>query len=284
MDIFAFIIAVFAGSGAAIFAWLFFNSIAERIIDTKTSATENVHNHFTQMFVFVDAKRFVNIYLILLLVVPLIAWALSGLPVVAVISLVILFISPKFFLDFLASRRLRTFEKQLPDALVMLANSLKVGTSFASSVENLVKEAPEPINQEFGLYVKEIKLGVDFETALNHLEARVPLEDFTLCISAIRISREVGGNLAETLESLAGTLRQKLTMEGKIDSLTAQGKLQGIVMSSLPLMLIIMLMRLEPAAMGMLFTTKMGWSVLAMVIAMQVLGFLAIKKITTINV
>jgi tight adherence protein B len=94
----------------------------------------------------------------------------------------------------------------------------------------------------------------------------------------------VGGNLAETLEILADTLRRKLTMEGKIDSLTAQGKLQGIVMSSLPVLLIIVLMRIEPAAMGMLFTTRIGWAVLALVSAMQVLGFLAIRKITSINV
>lgn len=284
MDIFALIIALLAGGAAAIFAWLFFSRIAEHVIDTKDSATETVSMQFTRMFVFIDAKRFVNIYMIMLFVVPALVWALSGHLLLAFISLLILFIFPKFYLDFLIKKRLKAFEKQLPDALVMLANSLKVGASFATAVENLVKEAPEPINQEFGLYVKEMKLGVDFETALNHLEARVPLEDFSLCISAIRISREVGGNLAGTLESLAETLRRKLSMEGKIDSLTAQGKLQGIVMSSLPILLIVVLMRIEPAAMGMLFTTQMGWAVLAMVVAMQALGFLAIRKITTIDV
>lgn len=284
MDIFPLLIAVFAGSAAAIFAWLFFTNIANRVIDTKASAAESVSMQFTRMFVFIDAKRFVNIYLAFLLIVPILVWVLSDEPLLAVLSLVVLFVFPKLYLDFLLKRRLKAFEKQLPDALIMLANSLKVGASFATAVENLVEEAPEPINQEFGLYVKEIKLGVDFETALNHLEARVPLEDFSLCISAIRISREVGGNLAGTLESLADTLRRKLSMEGKIDSLTAQGKLQGIVMSSLPILLIVVLMRIEPAAMSKLFTTQMGWAVLAMVAAMQILGFLAIRKITTIDV
>ena len=284
MDIFALLIALLAGGAAAIFAWLFFTSIADQVIDTKASAAESVSMQFTRMFVFVDAKRFVNIYLVLLVIVPILIWVLSGEPIVAFLSLLLFFIFPKIYLDFLLKKRLRDFEKQLPDALIMLSNSLKVGASFATAVENLVQEAPEPINQEFGLYVKEIKLGVDFETALNHLEARVPIEDFSLCISAIRISREVGGNLAGTLESLADTLRQKLSMEGKIDSLTAQGKLQGIVMSSLPILLVVVLMRIEPAAMGMLFTTQMGWAVLAMVAAMQILGFLAIRKITTIDV
>ncbi len=284
MELFPILIAVFAGSAAAIFAWLFFSNLADRVIDTKASAAESVSMQFTRMFVFVDAKRFVNIYLVLLLVIPALVWVLSGHITWAILALVLLLVFPKFYLDFLLRKRLKAFEKQLPDVLVMLANSLKAGASFATAVENLVQEAPEPVNQEFGLYVKEIKLGVDFDTALNHLETRVPLEDFSLCISAIRISREVGGNLAGTLEALADTLRRKLSMEGKIDSLTAQGKLQGIVMSSLPVLLIIVLLRIEPAAMSKLFTTQMGWAVLALVVAMQVLGFLAIRKITTIDV
>jgi len=284
MELLHILIAVLAGAAAAIFSWLFFTNLADRVIDTKDSAAESVNMQFTRLFVFVDAKRFVNIYIILLLIVPALVWILSRHVAVALLVLVLLLIFPKFYLDFLLKKRLKSFEKQLPDALIMLSSSLKVGASFATAVENLVQEAPEPINQEFGLYVKEIKLGVDFDTALSHLEARVPLEDFSLCISAIKISREVGGNIADTLETLADTLRRKLSMEGKIDSLTAQGKLQGIVMSSLPILLIVVLMRIEPAAMGKLFTTQMGWAVLAMVVAMQVLGFLAIRKITTIDV
>ena len=116
------------------------------------------------------------------------------------------------------------------------------------------------------------------------MEKRLPIEGLSMALSAIRISREVGGDLAGTLNSLADSLRRKLTMEGKIDSLTAQGKMQGLVMSALPLLLMVALMRLEPAAMGQLFTTKMGWAVLMIIFCMQVLGFMAIKKITSIDV
>lgn len=284
MTILEILIILCVGISSAIFAWLLFNHLAERVIDSKTNVTDAVDLHLNQMFVFVDAKLFVNMYIVAIITLPFLLWAISGKIFVALISLILLLVFPKFFLDFLFKKRLKSFEKQLPDALVMLANSLKVGASFSTAVENLVREAPEPINQEFGLYLKEVKLGVEFDTALNHMETRVPLEDFSLAISAIRISREVGGNLADTLEALADTLRKKLSMEGKIDSLTAQGKLQGIVMSSLPLLLIIVLMRIEPDAMGMLFTTHLGWAVLALVFAMQILGFLAIRKITTINV
>jgi tight adherence protein B len=278
------IIAMLVACCSAILAWLFLGVASKRVEDLKKNLIEIVNHHFSTMFVFVEAQFYINLYMAVVLILPGFIWLLSGKFILGVLCFALVLIVPKIGLDLLLKKRLKTFEKQLPDALVMMAGSLRVGASLTSAVETLVREAPAPMSQEFGLYLRERKLGENFEAALTHMETRVPLEDFSMCISAIRISREVGGNLAETLEILADTLRRKLTMEGKIDSLTAQGKLQGIVMSSLPVLLIIVLMRIEPAAMGMLFTTRIGWAVLALVSAMQVLGFLAIRKITSINV
>ena len=112
----------------------------------------------------------------------------------------------------------------------------------------------------------------------------MPIPDLGMVISALRISREVGGNLAEVLEALADTLRRKHTMEGKIDSLTAQGKLQGVVMTGLPILLAFLLNILEPEAMEKLWTTPIGWIVLAIFIFMEGLGYFMISKITTIDV
>jgi tight adherence protein B len=179
---------------------------------------------------------------------------------------------------------MRKFERQLPDALVMLSGTLRAGASIPNALDSLIAESPVPLSQEFSLLVRERKLGVDLDTALENMERRIPLEDLSMALSAIRISREVGGDLAATLESLADTLRRKLTMEGKIESLTAQGKLQGIVMSGLPVLLMLILLKLEPATMSLMFTTKIGWAVLFLVLCMQVLGFLAIRKITRIDV
>jgi len=167
---------------------------------------------------------------------------------------------------------------------VMVAGSIRSGSSLPIALDSLINESSPPLSQEFGLYVRERKLGVHQDVAFENLERRVPLEDLSLSLSAVRISSEIGGDLAETLESLAATLRKKLIMEGKIDSLTSQGKLQGLVMSSLPLFLIAALMKLEPDAMGQMFTTKIGWMVLTTILCMQVLGFIAIRKITAIDV
>jgi tight adherence protein B len=105
-----------------------------------------------------------------------------------------------------------------------------------------------------------------------------------MVVAGMRISREVGGNLADILETLADTLRRKHTMEGKIKALTAQGKMQGIIMTALPLFLMLILTYMEPEAMQPLYHTMMGWAVLAIVAVMEVIGYVAINKITTIDV
>ena len=115
-------------------------------------------------------------------------------------------------------------------------------------------------------------------------EHRVPVLDFRLVIAALRISREVGGNLTEIMDSMADTLRKKHMMEGKITSLTAQGKMQGIVMACLPIFIGGILMLIEPEAMGKLFTTEYGWATLAVIVVMEFLGFMTIKKVTSIDV
>jgi tight adherence protein B len=116
------------------------------------------------------------------------------------------------------------------------------------------------------------------------MERRVPVQDFLMVTAAISIAREVGGNLAETLESVARTLREKHQMEGKIRSLTAQGKMQGLVMTGLPLFLILVLRQMEPVAMAPLFDSPIGWATLAVIGVMELLGYKAISKITNIRV
>jgi len=112
----------------------------------------------------------------------------------------------------------------------------------------------------------------------------MPLQDFILVVAALRISREVGGNLAEILETRAGTLRRKHEMEGKINSLTAQGKMQGLIMTLLPVFLLVILANMEPESMAPMFNTLAGWATLAVIAVMEVIGYFAIQKIVTIDV
>jgi tight adherence protein B len=147
----------------------------------------------------------------------------------------------------------------------------------------MVRQSPPPLSQEFGLLVKRMRLGVPLEDGLIELEKRLPIPSFIMASSAVRISREVGGNLVETITNMAKTLRRKHTMEGKIDSLTAQGRAQGRFMGALPIFLAIALSFLEPEAMRQLYTTRVGLMILAVMVVMQVMGFVFIRKITTID-
>ena len=132
--------------------------------------------------------------------------------------------------------------------------------------------------------MRQTRIGVDMETGLSNMEKRLPIPDFIVVVSAIKISREVGGNLIEVMETLADTLRRKASMEGKIESLTSQGRLQGKVMTGLPILLGVVLMQIEPEAMSKLFTTPIGWGTLAVILVMEFLGYMTIQKITSIDV
>jgi len=279
-----FVIAILAALAAGIFGWLFLVRYDDNLQRFKVSYTQTTADRFSDMFMFVDVQKFLSVYIGLLLVLPFLAWFLSDDFLVALPVFLLILVAPHFILKTLWRRRIKKIEQQLPDALVMMSGTLKSGASLAQAIDNVVREGEPPLSQEFSLYVRQRKLGVEVDTAMEYMEKRIKLEDFSMLLAAIRISREVGGNLAGTMDSLAETLRQKLIMEGKIAGLTAQGRLQGIVMSLLPMLLMGVLMKLEPKAMGMMFTTRLGWVVFGLILAMQILGYLSIKKITNINV
>jgi tight adherence protein B len=284
MTVINILIAVFAGIACGIFCRLFLLYYFDRLEQFKESYAETTANRFADLFMFVDMRKLLAGYGALLIVLPLLTWiaADSFLPAAAV--LVLLIFAPHFILKTLWQRRIKKIERQLPDALLMMSGAMKSGASLSLAMDNVARDGEPPLSQEFRLYIRQRKLGVKVDAAIDNMEQRINLEDFSMMLAAVRISREVGGNLAETLESLAETLRQKLIMEGKIASLTAQGRMQGIVMSLLPLLLMGVLMKLEPKAMGMMFNTKLGLVVLGLIIAMQILGYLSIRKITNIDV
>src|SRR5690606_36226270 len=209
--------------------------------------------------------------------------ALFQILVVTVGGAILALFLPRMLFKHLSKKRLAKFEEQLPDAFMLLSGSLQSGASLSMALENVVQQSPAPLSQEFGLLIKNIRLGLTLEDALLKLEQRLPLPSFVMASSAIRISREVGGNLVETINTLAAMLRRKKVMEGKIDSLTAQGRAQGTFMAMLPIFLAVILSFIEPEAMSQLYTTRNGLIVLSVMIIMQIMGFVFIRKITRID-
>ncbi|MCP5201526.1 MAG: type II secretion system F family protein [Gammaproteobacteria bacterium] len=258
--------------------------VQEKVADYRSDFTQSASANMADMFMFVDPNQLFRINVIALIVAPILVWLLLGDLITTVGVFVLLLVLPTFAYRSMKRKRLARIEAQLPDALTMVAGSLRAGASLSIALDNLVQEQPPPISQEFEILTKEQRLGVDFDVSLANMEKRIPMQDFRMLTTALRINREVGGNLAETIESLADTLRRKSTMEGKIQSLTAQGKLQGIVMTGLPVLLGLLLNFLEPESMEKLWTTGVGWTVLSVIIVMEMLGYIMIKKITSIDV
>lgn len=255
-----------------------------RLTQYRENFTSSASANMADMFMFVDPNQLFRYNVIALVVLPLLVWLLIGDLLTTAAVFVLILVLPTFFYRTMKKKRLKTIEAQLPDALAMVAGSMRAGASLSIALDNLVAEQPPPLSQEFEILQNEQRLGVEFEVSLANMERRIPLQDFSMLMTALRINREVGGNLADTIESLGETLRRKGTMEGKIQSLTAQGKLQGWVMTGLPILLGVLLNFLEPEAMSKLWTTGVGWTVLAIIIVMEMMGYFMIRKITSIDV
>ncbi|MBS0307657.1 MAG: type II secretion system F family protein [Proteobacteria bacterium] len=264
--------------------WLLMQAGQSVLVKQKSELERSAKTTLADMFIFLDATQMFYYNVAALIVLPTLVWLFTNNPVFVTFTAVATLILPKYYIKTMAARRLKRFEEQLPDALLMVSGAMRAGASLTVAMESMIKEQKPPLSQEFDLMLREQRLGVDFDTALVNMEKRNPIQDFSLVVSGLRISREVGGNLAEILESLASTLREKATMEGKIERLTAQGKMQGLIMSCLPLLIMAALNWIEPKAMGTMFTTLFGWVTLAVILVMIVIGYLFIRKITTIDV
>ncbi|HKT73555.1 MAG TPA: type II secretion system F family protein [Steroidobacteraceae bacterium] len=246
--------------------------------------TNMARTRLEEAFLFVDPGKYFALTVIGVLVVPAFLWFLTGNPVLALGSAIVIIFAPRIVLTLINKRRRLKIVAQLPDSLLMLASSLRAGTSLQIALDVAIRETPAPLSQELGVVVREQRLGLALEDALDTLAARLRMEEVDLVVAAMTIARDVGGNLAETLDQLAATLRAKATMEGKIRALTSQGKLQGLIVGLLPVFLMMVLSHMQHDAMAPLFNTWMGWGALAVITVLEVIGFVVIRKIVTIDV
>jgi tight adherence protein B len=192
--------------------------------------------------------------------------------------------APMLVLRALKNRRDRKFGVQLVDALMNMASSLKAGFSLPQSFLQIEKEMDTPISQEFRLLNQELRVGLSLEEALHHLYLRMPQDDLDLVNTSIVISRDLGGNLTEVFDNIAETIRDRHVIEGKIRALTAQGKLQGVIMALLPFVVGAAIHVIDPALVEPLYRTEAGWALLVVLLLMVVAGYFWIRKIVSIDV
>lgn len=163
---------------------------------------------------------------------------------------------PRFYLKYRQGKRLKAFASQLPDTITLLANSLRAGSSFLQGIELVTRESQPPISEEFERVVREMSLGVALQPALNNLVRRVDSEDLELMVTAINIQSQVGGNLATVLDSIAYTIRERIRIQGEIQTLTAMQRYSGYVITLLPVGLAGILFLISPAYISRMLEPK----------------------------
>lgn len=240
-------------------------------------------------FLAIRAAALVGLPLLLIGLSPLLPLLAS--PIAWVGALVLGFWLPKFWLGRRKGRRLKAFNSELADTIMLLANSLRAGSSFLQAVEMIVRETRPPISTEFARVIREVNLGLPLDEALSNLQRRVRSDDLDLMTTAIAIHHTVGGNLAEILDSIAFTIRERVRIKGEIRTLTAQQRLSGYVVGLLPFGLAGFIFLAAPSFFDPMwdpavsvFGLPAGIIILGFGVIMMMIGFAAIQKIVDIEV
>ncbi len=235
-----------------------------------------------------DLKLKVSEY-ILLNIASIIFFALLGQlifrsPLLALASGVFGYFAPRLYVKRRQSQRLNAFNDQLGDAINLLANSLRSGYSLLQSLETVSKEMSPPLATEFARVVQEVGLGLSVEQALANMLRRVRSDDLDMMVTAINVQHEVGGNLAEILETISFTIRERVRIKGEIRVLTAQQMLTAYIISFLPVGLGLILYAINHEYIGLLFSEPCGWIMVVVGVIIISAGYLVIRKIVAIEV
>ena len=181
-------------------------------------------------------------------------------------------------------KRKNSFTEQLGDCLITVANALRAGYSFQQAMEVIANEMESPISQEFARLTTDLRMGIPLEVALKQMDERVDSSDFTLVVTAVLIHREVGGNLAQILDTISDTIMERIRMKREINALTAQGRLSAIVLLLLPFAVGVFMYFVNPSQMNVFFEDPVGQIVLAISLIMDAVGFMIIRRIVDIEI
>lgn len=191
---------------------------------------------------------------------------------------------PKIIMKNMWERRCSALVNQMVDGMTIMANGIKAGQSLTQSMERVIENMKGPLPQEFGLVLNKIRLGMATEEALVEFAERIPRPDVQMFVTSVNILKETGGNLAETFTTIVTTVRERQKVEKKIEALTAQGTMQATIISLVPFILLIMFYVVDKNYIMPLFTRPLGWLFLAIMLTLQIIGLVVMKKIVTIKV
>jgi tight adherence protein B len=245
---------------------------------------QRTETDLAQLFIFISARHLLVIAcaaaVATVAVTLLLDMPLPFVPLLALASLA----APRLLVMWLRQQRRRRLAQQLPDALALWAGLLRSGQGTNQALSQMAARQDPPLGDELRMVLAQLRLGASMNEAFHGLQERAQLADLRLLATLLQANRDLGGNLAESLHRLAELLRGRLLMEARIESLTAQGRLQGVVVGALPLFLLAALYAMEGDTMRVLHTTVQGWATLAVMAALELTGFLLIRRIVKIDV
>ncbi|MBK9293486.1 MAG: type II secretion system F family protein [Oligoflexia bacterium] len=250
---------------------------------------EYVIKKLDMMFVEVDSKKITGAMLMVSFglgaLVFFVVWpsVILGL-LLATLVTVVGWQIPKRVVDAYAENRGAQFVDQMVDGLTLMSNGLKSGLSIPQAMKIVVDNMPDPISQEFELMLSQLALGVSIEEVFNELAKRIPFPDVQMFVTSVNILKDTGGNVAETFDTIVKTVRERIKIEKKIAAVTAQGVMQGTIITAMPFVLLLLFYIMDPAFIMPLFNKPLGWVMLVVMLGLQVLGGLMIRKIVKIKV
>jgi tight adherence protein B len=261
----------------------------EGIKRANEAAERSVSKDLDAMFVFIPVEHLPMVKIGTMCVAGLVMFALTfnmqpPAPMISAAFFGVLgYFAPEFIIKRMAKRRLEKFGEQLTDGLVMLSNGLRAGFTLQQAIQLLVEESKPPLSQEFSLVLRQYNLGMDMDEALQRCVQRTKDEDLALAVTAISITREIGGNLAEIFDRIVGMIRERKLLDGKVKALTSQGKMQAMVVACIPYVLALAVVKINPEMMKLMWTTFPGFLALGLVVILDTIGYLWVLKLTKVE-
>ena len=268
-----------AGVSISLLFWLVHRILTSAWCKYRDSLNADAETQLAEMFVFIDLSLFWPLLVALGVALGFLVWLLSdSVAVSAFVALGVLTV-PRAALARARVARATRLDRQLPDALRMIAGSLAAGASFSSALNAIARDLYPPLSQEISLVLREQRVGIPLQDALNNFRLRVDTDSVAQVTTLLRVGVESGGSLSALVDRLASSLEAQQHMELKVDMLTTQGKMQAVVIGVLPVLLLLVLCWIDSAAMHLALSTNAGRAVLVLIVMLELLGVLWLRAV-----
>lgn len=250
---------------------------------SKHKVLKKLENDLSMSGILIRPSEFLLFWFVLAIVPSTLVFMLGGNIIFSIILLIFGLITPPLYVNKKRAKRVELFEQQLIDAISIMSSCLKAGLTFQQALVSISTEMPNPISEEFGRVVKELKLGSSIETSLTRLSEKIGSQNFMMIVSAILIQRQTGGNLSEILTSISGTIKERFKIKNEIKVLTATARTSGLVVGLMPVAIILVFMLFNPDYVTIFFKSNLGITMVVIAIVMEIIGYLLIRKIVNIK-